>query len=172
MLDYAETGRTYKRVIRFVIADIWQDGCGLIYCQQSVGREQEQEKTHDPSSYTCSSVQKILANGFILHTTSSNMEAFPHVNKSKRKANYPKYSSVTGTVFNKHIHLWVSYLRLVFRLLATWLFVLRKARAERCSALNWMLLADPSLVKRSLINWIWRSCNKKMQIEHNERKLK
>lgn len=54
--------------------------------------------------------------------------------------------------------MWVYYLRLVFRLAAGWQFVLRKARADRCSALSWMLLLDPSLVRRSRINWIWRSC--------------
>lgn len=70
----------------------------------------------------------------------------------------------------KHVYMflyaWDYYLRLVFRLAVAWQFVLRKARAERCSALSWMLFVEPSLVRRSRINWIWRSCVTEMQAEH------
>lgn len=53
----------------------------------------------------------------------------------------------------------VYYLRLVFRLAGVWQFVFRKPRAERCSALSWMLLDDPSEVRSSRISWTCRSCS-------------
>lgn len=59
-----------------------------------------------------------------------------------------------------------NYLRLVFMLAAGWLLVPRKARAERCSALSWMLFEDASLVSSSRINWIWRSCVGDVQVQN------
>lgn len=55
----------------------------------------------------------------------------------------------------------------MFRLAGVWQFVFRKPRAERCSALSWMLLEDPSLVRRSRISWICRSCIRQKQAEHH-----
>lgn len=39
-----DMGSTYKRIIRFVIADVWQDGSRLINCHQSVRRKNNTNK--------------------------------------------------------------------------------------------------------------------------------
>lgn len=60
------------------------------------------------------------------------------------------YRSKTGCLF--------SYRRLVLRFVGFWERAFRKARAERCSSFNWMLLLEPSVTNSSRMSWIWRSC--------------
>lgn len=65
-----------------------------------------------------------------------------------QKASY--YKSKMGCFF--------SYRRLVLRFVGFRERAFRKAKAERCSSFNWMLLLEPSVTNSSRMSWIWRSC--------------